>query len=551
MLIKKSFPARSESLPEIVTFVGESLKSIKQNKKTVLKEQLRIEDVVSKIIEHSSDNAEITVSVRGFFKQYDIKLTCAGEEFSVAELSEEYNNLLGDDEDMNSFIRRFAANIVGENVKLKHKNGANNCTLKKQKNKRSQLYQTLAGLLLGIIVGFAIKWLVPDAVSNYLSSNLFGSVSTIFLNAMKMIVAPLVFFSIAASIADFGDLKTLGKVALKVFCCYLFTSVIAIIVGFLTYKLVPIGDTSLASLVTDAAGEAVAKSDAMSLSIKDTIIGIVPSDFISPFLNSDMLQVIFIASLMGIAVSTLGKEHKIFKDIIVSGNAVFSKITAIIVSFMPIAVFCSMAKMMVEIDLKSLASVFMWLPVCYLGDIFMMIIYGILIFVMARLNPFKFYKGYFPASLTAYSLGSSNASIPMSVKMCDEKLGISKKLYSFSIPFGATVNMDGNCICLMVTALFMAKIFGITVTPSVIFTLSVAIMLLSIGAPGVPGGCLVCIAFLLPQIGIPAEAISIIMGLYSLVGMGLCCCNSTGDAVVTTIVARSEKMIDLKKYNEN
>jgi len=551
MIVKKTFPAKTESVSEIVSFVGETLVKLKQNKKTVLKEQLRIEEISAKIIQHCNSESDLTLTLHSFLKHYEIRINCNGEEFPIAELSEEYENLLGDDDDMNSFIRRFAANVIGENIKLKHKNGANNCTILKQKNKRSQLFLTLAGLVLGVIAGFALKALAPEAVSGYLSSNIFGSVSTVFLSAMKMIVAPLVFFSISASIADFGDLKTLGKVALKVFCCYLFTSLIAIFVGLLTYNLVPIGDTSLASLVTDAAGDAVAKSDAMSLSIKDTIIGIVPSDFITPFLKSDMLQVIFVASLMGIAVSSLGKEHKIFKDIIVSGNAVFSKITAIIVSFMPVAVFCSMAIMVIEIDLKSLASVVMWLPVCYLGDIIMMVVYGILILVMARLNPFKFYKGYFPASLTAYSLGSSNASIPMSVKMCEEKLGISKKLYSFSIPFGATVNMDGNCITLMITSMFMAKIFGIAVTPSIIFTLSVAIMLLSIGAPGVPGGCLVCIAFLLPQIGIPAEAISIIMGLYSLVGMGLCCCNSTGDAVVTTIVAKSENMIDLDKYNAN
>jgi len=551
MQTKTTFPAVRESIPALVDFVGTTLENGKIKEKAVVLEKLRVEDVCSKLIEKSEEKTEISVFVFTFMGYYQVKLVCDGRECTLGEIKKEYETLIGDDERMNVIVRRLSDAVIGDDVSIKRQGKTNRCTLKKTKVKRSQLFLTMLGLVLGVLAGFAVKYLLPDAVSSYLANDIFGTVSTLFMNAMKMIVAPLVFFSIAASIADFGDLKTLGKIALKVFGCYLFTSVLAILVGYGTYQLFPIGDTRLASLVSDSAVAAVEKSNAMSVSIKDTILGIVPTNIVNPFLNSDMLQVIFVAALIGIAVSTLGTEHKIFKNLIISGNAVFSKITAIIVSFMPVAVFCSMAKMVIGIDIKSLASVILWVPVCYAGVIIMMSVYGVLLLIVGRVNPLKFFKGFFPASLTAFSLNSSNATIPMSVKMCDEKLGISKNLYSFSIPFGATVNMDGNCVVLVVSALFMAKIFGVAITPSIMFTLALSIILLSIGAPGVPGGCLVCIAFLLPQIGIPAEAISLIMGLYSLTGMALTCCNSTGDAVVTTIVARSEGMIDLKKFNSN
>jgi len=277
----------------------------------------------------------------------------------------------------------------------------------------------------------------------------------------------------------------------------------------------------------------------------------VPTNIITPFLETNMLQIMFLAVLAGIAASAVGNEHKFFKDLILSANAVFGKITSIIVSFMPAAVFCSIGKMAAEINLSDFTSVALWMLICYLGYLCMVvIIYGILLLI-SGLNPLKFYKGFLPAALTAFSLSSSVATIPVSARMCDEKLGISKSLYSFSIPFGATVNMDGSCITFMITSLFMAKIFGIAITPSLLFTLVVSILLLSIGAPGVPGAGMVCMSILLPQIGISADALNIILGWYSLMAMGQTLCNCTGDAAITTVVARFEKLIDLKKYNSN
>ena len=152
------------------------------------------------------------------------------------------------------------------------------------------------------------------------------------------------------------------------------------------------------------------------------------------------------------------------------------------------------------------------------------------------------------AMVTAFTLSSSNAALPTSVKQCDE-MGVSKNVYSFSLPLGATINMDGSCISLMITSLFMAKIFGIPVTGSVLTTIIIAIMVLSVGTPGVPGGNLVCMTLLLPQIGVPAEAVSLVMGLYPVMGMMQTCANVTGDAVVTTIVAKQENLLDMKKYN--
>ncbi|MBO7661913.1 MAG: cation:dicarboxylase symporter family transporter [Clostridia bacterium] len=153
-----------------------------------------------------------------------------------------------------------------------------------------------------------------------------------------------------------------------------------------------------------------------------------------------------------------------------------------------------------------------------------------------------------PAMLTAYTFASSNAALPSSMRQCETGLGISRKLYAISLPIGATINMDGSCVVLCISALFMAKVFGIPVTPHLLVTLGLSVFVLSIGAPGVPGAALICMSILFPQIGVPAEAVSLVMGLYALVGMILTCTNVTGDAAITLITARHEKLMDLDVY---
>jgi len=219
-----------------------------------------------------------------------------------------------------------------------------------------------------------------------------------------------------------------------------------------------------------------------------------------------------------------------------------------IISVMPLAIFCNMAKLAQSMEIGNLASALMWIPVIYCGALVMLVVYGLLIWIVGRENPITFYRKFYPVSLTGYTLGSSNATLPTSMEICGGKLGISPKIYSFSLPLGATVNMDGTCITLMVSALFMSKIFGIPVTFTTLATLFLSIFVLSVGAPGVPGSALICISLLLPQIGVPAEAISIVMGLYTLVGMMTACINVTGDGVITLIVAKKEKLLDLDVF---
>ena len=546
--------ANQNEIPEVINRIREVLRDRKIESKEVAITALRAEDIIGAMIRHAAGPEDkISIRVVSSLSKVEVRISAQGDEFSMDELASAWQMELDDDSDAESksVITDLYKRVFGNSVSLKNSKGVNRAVITVTKSKYHQLYLTLGALIVGILVGILLKMCFPEDVGKALTDDLFSPVNTMFLNALKMVVAPLVMFSIASSIADLEDMRTLGRIAGKVMGSYFVTSIIAIFIGIATWHIFPIGNTALTAAVSsEAAAATVAKGEGVSTSVIDMIIDIVPSDIINPFLSADMLQIIFVAVMIGVACGLLSDKITCFKEILSEGYQVFSKITVLIISVMPIAIFCAMAKMVLAMYFKSLLSVFTWVPTIYFGDILMMIVYALLILIIGRLNPLTFFKKFYPAMLTAFTFASSNAALPTSMDTCDKSLGISKKIYSFSLPLGATINMDGSCITQMVSALFMAKIFGIPVNAPVMLTLAITIFVLSVGAPGVPGGALVCISLLVPQIGIPAEAISLIMGLYSLVGMIQTCTNVTGDAAVTLIVARSEGMLDYEVFNK-
>lgn len=536
-------------IPVAVDFIQKSLERRKVSRRDKLRAMIAAEEVLAKLIECASPDTPITVEATSGLGGVALRMTAAGEPFDIGEIGGRlyFNEQPDQGEEANDVIRQMLKKLLGDSLECQNRQGVNRATLRVKKSPYAALIYTLIALVLGLAVGLLIKAALPDA-AKAVSDNLFTPVYTVFMNALKMIVGPLVFCSVASSIADFGNLKALGRIAARVVSLYLITSMLAIGIGLLTYRLFPIGRAELASAVTDAASATIAKGEGVTISLRDTLVGIVPTDIITPFQKSDMLQLIFMATILGMAAAILAPTKPGLRKALDTLNAAFSLITGKLVAFIPLVVFCSMAKMMIAMNLSSLADVLAWVPVIYAGDVLMIGVYLLLLALLARVNPLKFLSKYYPAMVAAFTFASSNAALPSSVKQCDE-MGVSSRVYSFSLPLGATINMDGSCISLIVSALFMARIFGIPVTGGVLLSLFIAIMVLSVGSPGVPGGNLVCLALLIPQIGVPAEAISLVMGLYPLVGMMQTCANVTGDAVVTTIVAKHEGLLDEKKYN--
>jgi len=546
------FKSDRENIPEALDFIKNCLSEGGITRGKAVEPILTAEEILVKICDVSKDGSDVHIEAGGLLSSFTIKYSGKGGEFSIADIQNKFlfngDNSMGDDAD--EVMKSLMEKLFGDNLSVKCNKGKIYVKQVVEKSPYAPLIMTVSSLILGIIAGTILHLFIPESVSGMIIGNILAPLEKVIMNAIKLLVGPLVFFSIASSIAEFSDFKALGKIAMRIIVMYMLTSIAAIFIGLLTYHIFPIGQPELMMAVdSDNSMQIVNQAELSDFSIADTLVSIVPTDIVTPFQKADMLEIIFMAVCLGMASAEMSKTAPIVKEFISSMNGVFSRITGAVIRFMPIMIFCSMAKMMANMNFSSFMEVFAIIPDIYLGDVFMIALYMVLLMVFAGLNPLKYISKYYPTMLTAFTTSSSNATLPSSIRQC-KKLGISEKIYSFSLPLGASINMDGNCITLIISALFFARIYGIPFSGSMFMQLFISIIVLSIGAPGIPNGNLVCLTLLIPQIGIPPEAISLVVGLYPIISMMQTLTNVTGDAVVTTIVAKRENMMDIKTYNE-
>ena len=409
------------------------------------------------------------------------------------------------------------------------------------------LVWTVAALAAGLLFGLLLNSAFPPAFSDGLSTYLLNPVKTMFMNALKVIIGPVVFFSIVSCIAQFKDLAELGRIAAKVMGLYLTMTVIAVLLSIGLSSALQPGQFGFA-LSLNTGAESAAVDTNVDTSLLTAIINIVPSNFVRPFLESDTLQIIFLGVLCGAAVGMLGGYAPILQNFFEACNSLFLTLTSIISRFIPLAVFCSTSLMMFDLGGASFLSILGYSGTQVLAILCMLVVYGLLIFVLGMLNPMTFFRKNREGMLTSFTLCSSSAAMPINMRTCTEKLGISPKVCSFSIPLGATVNMDGTCVYLVITGLFLARAYGVEVSGSALVSLAITVVLLSLGAPGVPGSAFVCLAVVLGQIGVPIEAMGLVMGICPVLDMFDTMSNTTGDVAASLIVAKSEGLLNLEKY---
>ena len=453
------------------------------------------------------------------------------------------------DSEQESIIRALIIKSYGRKVSFHNKKGLNVASILVETSKQRAFRRTIGALFGGILFGFIVR-AIGDSWASFIADDICSPIYTMFLDAIKMLAAPLVFFSIAAAFASNSDIRSMGKFSLKLMGAFVLTSFIAIGLAILGFNIHPIGDPNLSNMVSDAANTITGTASGSTISIKNMIINIIPVDLLSPFLNSDMLQVMFLALLAGLGVTKLGPSGVPVNHALDLLNELFLKITKLVIKFMPLSIFCAMANMIIKTDTTSLISVGQWMVATVLCYLFMLLIYAIMIPLFTHLSPVTFYKKYAPVMLNAFVICSGNAVMPYNMEICRTKLGILPKAYSFAIPFGTVINKNGGCIVLMISTLFMAHIFGVSVDTGMLISIAVMNYILSIAAPAIPGSLLICIAMILPMMGISANSISIIMGIYALDAMIQTVLNVTGTAVCTTIAAKSENMMDMKIWNE-
>ncbi|MDY3035879.1 MAG: dicarboxylate/amino acid:cation symporter [Absicoccus sp.] len=423
----------------------------------------------------------------------------------------------------------------------------------KGKKKMGLTTMIFISLILGAVVGAIINtWFMDiNVVKNVIVEGVFYVIGQGFISLMKMLVVPLVFFSIICGAAAIGDTKTLGSVGVRTIIFYLFTTMVAVAIALCMARLINPGiglDMSAVENVSTTVSSSSTKTD---MSIVDTILNIIPTNPVAALANGEMLQIIVFALLVGVILAKLKEKAQLVMNFCTQCNDIMMEMTMMIMKVAPIGVFCLIGRTFSELGFSAMVPMFKYMITVVAGlGVQCFVVYMILLKVFTGLNPFKFAKKFFPVQAFAFSTATSNATIPLNIDTLADKIGVSRKISSFTIPLGATINMDGTSIMQGVAVVFVAQAFGIHLSPADYMTVIVTATLASIGTAGVPSVGLITLAMVFDSVGLPVSGIGLIMGIDRILDMLRTAVNITGDAVCTTIVAKQNNALDVEVFNK-
>lgn len=400
----------------------------------------------------------------------------------------------------------------------------------KEKKKLSLATKTFIGFGLGIVIGLVFGE----------KATIVKPLGTIFLNMIKMIVVPMVFFSITAGVASLGDLKKLRNIGVKVVGLYALTSALCVGLGLIMANIINPGKGfGLTALSQSTDYEAQAMP-----SIIDTLIDMFPSNIFTSFTNTNMLQIIVFSIFLGVALIMMGKEgERLLAGVQSCANAMY-KITAIVMEFSPIGVCALLADSVGAYGLKIFGPLGKLILTVYASDVILVLLMYIpMVALLAKFPVKKWLQGIWKVWVVTASTTSSSGSLPITTSVTNDEFGVSSELSSFSLPLGATINMNGGCIYYAAAIVMTAQIYGMNLTPSALVNIIISTVLVAMGCPGVPGGAIIMTTILLTNMGLPLEIVGLIAGIFRLIDMANTTFNVTGDVVTTMVVARSEGMM--------
>jgi Na+/H+-dicarboxylate symporter len=407
----------------------------------------------------------------------------------------------------------------------------------------------LLGLICGALLNAIFSFdLLPQAVVASLDSllvdGLFDTIGQIFVRSLKLLVVPLVFVSLVCGVSSLGSNARMGAVASKTVVLYMVTTAIAIGLAILTAILIQPGvgiDLAMAS-------EFVAKE---APPLKQTIINIFPSNPIESMANGSILQVIVFALLVGFAISQAGDQGKRIGDFFNDLNGIIMKMVMMLMRLAPYGIFCLLAKLFADVGIAMIMSLAKYFfTVLFVLLLHSLGVYSVIFRAFTGLNVKIFLSKLKPALALAFSTASSGATMPVTMRTVEQRMGVSKSVSSFTVPLGATINMDGTAIMQGVATVFIAQAYNIGLGLEGYLTVVLTATLASIGTAAVPGVGLVMLVMVLNQVGLPVEGIGLIIGVDRLLDMTRTATNVTGDAMVTTVVANSEKLLDKNTFND-
>lgn len=402
----------------------------------------------------------------------------------------------------------------------------------------SDTKKILLGLILGVAVGLGLAGL-PDNVYEIANTYVLSPVGTVFLNLIKMLVVPIVFFSIILGVMGLGDPKELGRVGTKSILFFLTTTAIAIVLAIGVAQIIKPGERGDFP-TTGLEYESTATEE--SSNIVQTFVNMIPTNPIQAFAEGNMLQIIVFAAFIGFALIALGDKAKTWRQFVKQGDRIMMYLIGLVMKLAPYGAFALIASAIGGIGFAAVqAMAWYMIAVVFTLALHSVLIYGGAVALLGKMNPVFFFKNFYEAMTFAFSTSSSNATLPVSMDIAQRKLGVPRSISSFVQPLGATVNMDGTAIMQGVATIFIAQVFSSELTIAQLATVVITAVLASIGTAGVPGVGLVMLALVLQSVNLPVEGIALIIGVDRVLDMLRTSVNITGDAACAVVVSKLEE----------
>lgn len=535
--MQKKFEMKGqETIQEILDFNCETLKNFKLDSKERLRTELTFEEVLMRLIEHGDfeEKKNISISINKFLGNVSIDLRVPGSDFEFLPRLDFYD--IESDDGTVENIQNMLLRSLGERISFRHSVGYNTVRIQVYRSQYFNLYLILSSVILAIITGIAAKNLFPEHICGFFNDNILQSFISLFMNGLKMCAVPVVFLSIVSCFTKADSLAGIKRIGIKLFVFYSFFMILSASLGYFAVQLLKPG---AGIHLTTSSGSSEAAAGSM-LSMRNVLVDVVPSNIIRPFAEGNMIQLIILAILVGVACGAC--RIKIITSIFDELNRIFLKIIGFFMQLIPLFVFCAVSSMIITTGSKVLLSVLGLFYTNIFGVLLLFIAYCI-VFAVLGFNPFRVLKKSMQMLLTAFTTASSIACMPDAMKISGE-LGVEPKMYNFSVPIGITLFKSTFPIMAIVFVCSSATIYGIDLTLSKIISVAFSSIVLIMAMPGIPGVTLILMSTLLAMAGCPAEALGLVVGIDPIIDMFFTPVGVLGVMASILTVAKSEKMLD-------
>ena len=536
----KSLALTAENFSDGQAELERRLSSLNVEKKDILRAQLLVEEIFLRMTNYGHA-AQINVQVvKQFFGKIQIRLTTEGTPYNPLV---EVTDLNEDDDDY------YAVMILKANrarLNCLRKNNRNVVTIDVGGETNTQLRILLAAMVGGLICGVAMNGALSPETIALVKENFIAPINTMFLNALNLVIAPMIFFSIISGIISMGAGAGVGKIGIKMICIYFCAILISTAVGLLIAQVVFSGEVS--QIGTIPAADETAEVDAYKFSLVNFIVDIIPPNLINPVVDGNMLQIIFVAVLFGSCLNAPGDKVHLLKELVANCNEFFMKVAGMIIMFVPLIAFFAMILLVVDTGVDTVLMIGKVIVGLLIGGGALLGVYMLIIAFVGKLSPMPFLKKIPSLMPTPFATSSGAVSMPFTMKFCTDKLGISPKITSFSIPIGTTVNANGDCLYMPLVVIMFLKMYGVDVdieTLLIIFAMTVS---LSAGAPAVPNVIVICILTITATFGVPNDIAGLLFCMEAVCDRICTCINVAGNTVATLMLSRTENLTDEKIY---